>query len=121
MAAAQSRRRGKPPRLLKGGTATTKSHRFEAFSQRILKLKIDPIHRVRRHGFEEETSDDTFSYFNASLNHWLELNLSENFTEFSHRAGRLCESLPQLLHHEDRIMELLVEYIAKKDELSMEP
>ncbi|WEW58084.1 U3 snoRNP protein [Emydomyces testavorans] len=113
--------RGKPPKLRKGGTATTKSHRFEPFSQRIAKLKIDPVHRVRRNDLSEENGDHLYSHFRASLEHWVELNLSENFVEFSQRASRLCESLPQVLYHQDAIMALLVEYIEKRDELSMEP
>ncbi|EEP76223.1 conserved hypothetical protein [Uncinocarpus reesii 1704] len=118
---AVSSSRGKPPKVRKGGTETTKAHRFEPFSQRIGKLKIDPIHRVRRNDVSDENGDDSFSHFRASLEHWTELNLSENFTEFSQRASRLCESLPQVLYHQDAIMDLLVEYIGRKDELSMEP
>ncbi|EEQ35796.1 U3 snoRNP protein [Microsporum canis] len=121
MVTASSSHRSKPPRLLKGGTATTKSHRWEPFSQRVLKLKIDPVHRVRRTSFGEDDADETSSCFRASLEHWMELNLSENFTEFVGRVNRLCESLPQILYHQDAIMGLLVEYIEKKDELSMEP
>src|SRR5438034_10958336 len=114
MAVAYSRHQRKPPKLLKGGTTAIKSHRFEAFSQRISKLKIDPVHRVRRNSFGEGENDDVSSYFSVSLKHWTELNLSENFTQFSHRACCLCDSLPQILHHEDRIMGLLIEYISKK-------
>ncbi|KAK2790744.1 U3 snoRNP protein [Onygenales sp. PD_10] len=121
MATVQSGRRGKPTHHLKKGTATTKSHRFESFTQRVVKLKIDPIHRVRRNSLGDDSDADSDTYFRASLEHWMELNLSENFTQFSQRVNRLCESLPQILHHEDRIMGLLVEYIGKKDELSMEP
>ncbi|KDB24496.1 hypothetical protein H109_03594 [Trichophyton interdigitale MR816] len=121
MVTASSSQRSKPPRLQKGGTATTKSHRWEPFSQRVLKLKIDPVHRVRRTTFGEEDDDETSSCFRASLDHWVELNLSENFTDFVQRVDRLCENLPQVLYHQDAIMGLLVEYIEKKDELSMEP
>ncbi|KAL1960081.1 hypothetical protein VTO42DRAFT_253 [Malbranchea cinnamomea] len=121
MVAAASSRGGKPPKPQKGGTATTKSHRFEGFSQRVARLKIDPVHRVRRNSFSEDNGDDTSSYFRTSLEHWAELNLSENFTEFCQRVGRLCESLPQILYHQDEIMSLLIEYISKKDELCMEP
>ncbi|OAX84695.1 hypothetical protein ACJ72_00937 [Emergomyces africanus] len=121
MATVNSGRQGKPANLLKKGTSTTKSHRFESFSQRVVKLKIDPIHRVRRASVGDDSDTDSDSYFRASLEHWMELNLSENFTQFSQRVNRLCESLPQILHHEDRIMALLAEYIGKRDELSMEP
>lgn len=121
MVAAHSSSRGKPPRLLKGGTATTKAHRFEPFSQRVAKLKIDPVHRVRRQSFGEDDNDDTSSHFRASLEHWKDLNLSENYTDFARRVYPLSESLPQILYHQDAIMELLTEYISKRDELCMEP
>ncbi|KAK2740295.1 U3 snoRNP protein [Myotisia sp. PD_48] len=121
MVVASSSHRSKPPRLLKGGTATTKSHRFETFSQRVSKLKIDPVHRVRRNSFSESDGHEGSSYFRASLEHWMELNLSENFTQFTQKVLRLCESLPQLLHHQDKIVKLLMDYISKKDELCLEP
>ncbi|KAI5306435.1 hypothetical protein KEM56_000935 [Ascosphaera pollenicola] len=120
MAIPASSRRGKPARLLKKGTATTKSHRFEPFSQRVVKLKIDPIHRARRTPQDGDGADTT-SHFRTSLEHWIDMNLSENFTRFAGAVNPLCESLPQILHYEDRIMGLLVEYIEKRDELCMEP
>ncbi|PCH00938.1 Down-regulated-in-metastasis protein [Penicillium occitanis (nom. inval.)] len=115
--------RGKPAKFLKKGTETTKSHRFETFSQRVSKLKIDPIHRVRRTDFGEEDGeeDETFSHFRSSLDHWSEMNLSEFFTEFVRRVNSLSESLPQVLYHEEKIMALLVEFIDKRDKLSIEP
>ena len=104
---------------LKGGTETTKSHRFEPFSQRVARLKVDPIHRVRLPSFGE--GDGTSSHFRSALEHWIELNLSQNFMIFSRQVNPLCESLAQILYHEERIMGLLVDYIGKMDQLSMEP
>jgi U3 small nucleolar RNA-associated protein 20 len=49
------------------------------------------------------------------------LNLSENFTSFARQAGPLCETLAQILHHEDELMDLLAQYIEKRDTVSMEP
>lgn len=112
--------RAKPVRLLKKGTETTKSHRFEPFSQRIAKLKIDPIHRVRRASFGED-EDETTSYFRSALDHWVEMNLTDNFTQFVRRVNPLSESLAQILYHEEKIMGLLVEFIEKRDQLSIEP
>ncbi|KAK2753509.1 U3 snoRNP protein [Arachnomyces sp. PD_36] len=120
MAAPSAGFRSKPPKLRKKGTATEKTHRFEPFSQRIAKLKIDPIHRVRRTSLGDGDGDDT-PHFKASLDHWAELNLSENFTEFSRRVSPLSESLAQILYHEEKIIGLLLEYIGKRDQLSMEP
>lgn len=112
--------RAKPVRRLKKGTETTKSHRFEPFSQRIAKLKIDPIHRVRRASFGEDEGETT-SYFRSALDHWVEMNLTDNFTQFARRVNPLSESLAQILYHEEKIMGLLVEFIEKRDQLSMEP
>ncbi|PWY78231.1 HEAT repeat protein [Aspergillus heteromorphus CBS 117.55] len=121
MVAASSAPRAKASvKRVKGGTETTKSHRFEPFSQRVAKLKIDPIHRVRRPSFGEE-GDDTSSYFRSAFEHWSELNLSDNFAQFVRRVNPLCESLAQILYHEEKIMNLLVEYIEKRDQLSIEP
>ncbi|GAB1215182.1 hypothetical protein ATERTT37_004368 [Aspergillus terreus] len=120
MVAASSASRTKSVKRVKKGTETTKNHRFEPFSQRVAKLKIDPIHRVRRPSFGEE-GDETSSYLRSAFEHWTELNLSENFVQFARRLNPLCESLAQILYHEDKIMNLLVEYIEKRDHLSMEP
>lgn len=120
MVAASSAPRTKSVKRLKKGTETTKSHRFEPFSQRVAKLKIDPIHRVRRPSFAED-GDDTSSHFRSAFDHWTELNLSENFTQFSRQVNPLSESLAQILYHEERIMGLLVEFIEKRDRNSMEP
>ncbi|KAJ5343894.1 Down-regulated-in-metastasis protein [Penicillium brevicompactum] len=112
--------KAKPVRRLKSGTETTKNHRFEGFSSRISKLKIDPIHRVRRASFGED-EDETSSYFRSALDHWFEMNLSDNFTTFVRRVNPLSESFAQVVYHEEKIMGLLVEFIEKRDQLSMEP
>lgn len=120
MVAASSGPRAKPVSRLKGGTETSKSHRFEPFSQRVARLKIDPIHRVRRPSFGDDDAGAS-SHFRAAFDHWFEMNLSENFAAFIRRVNPLCESLAQILYHEERIMGLLVEYIEKRDQHSMEP
>lgn len=104
----------------KTGTETTKNHRFEGFSQRIAKLKIDPIHRVRRASFGEDEDENT-SYFRSALDHWVDMNLSDNFTQFTRRVNSVSESLVQILYHEEKIMGLLVEFIEKRDQHSIEP
>lgn len=111
--------REKPTRRLKKGTETTKNHRWEPFSQRIAKLKIDPIHRVRRASFGED--DETSSFFRSALDHWVEMNLSDNFSQFARRVNNLSETLAQILYHEEKIMALLVEFIEKRDQNSIEP
>ncbi|KAE8145233.1 armadillo-type protein [Aspergillus avenaceus] len=121
MVAASSASRAKPVKRVKKGTVTTKNYRYEPFSQRVAKLKIDPIHRVRRPSFGEDGDEETSSHFRSAFEHWTELNLSDNFSQFARKVNPLCESFVQVLYHEEKIMKLLVEYIEKRDHLSMEP
>ena len=104
--------RAKPTRRLKGGTETTKTHRFEGFSSRIAKLKIDPIHRVRRASFGEDEGETT-SYFRSALDHWVDMNLSDNFTQFTRRVNALSESLAQIVYHEDKIISGAITELAR--------
>lgn len=110
-----------PPRKFKKQTSSTNTHRFEPFSKRIARLRIDPVHRVQQNEPIQEDAELSQTYFGHSLNHWAELNLSENFTQFVREVKPLSESLPQILHHADSIFGLLLRHIGKKDMVSSEP
>ncbi|KAH0829854.1 HEAT repeat containing protein [Fonsecaea pedrosoi] len=105
----------------KKATASTKRHRFESFTKRIEQLKIDPVHTVRRVKPSKNDADVLQSFFHTALQGWAELNLSATFTSFLNKASPLCENLPQVLHHADKIFEILAEHIEKRDELALEP
>ncbi|KAI9840724.1 MAG: U3 snoRNP protein [Sclerophora amabilis] len=105
----------------KGGTAPSRKHRFESFTQRIAKLKIDPVRRSRRVDLDVDDESVASSYFKASLDEWKELNVSGNFTDFVREVSLLSDSLPQILHFQDRIVSLLIKYIERRDTLSLEP
>ena len=121
MAAMSSGTRGRPTKKLKGGTTSTRKHRFETFTQRIAKLDINPIRRVRNDDIDHGDVNITTSFFKTGIDRWKNLNLSENFTDFVREAEPLSDSLPQILHHSDRILDLLVVYIEKRDSQSLEP
>lgn len=116
-----SGRMEKAPRLAKGGTSSSRKHRFESFNQRIAKLNIDPIRRPRPIDLETNDLAPTTSYLKAGLEKWKALNLSENFSKFVHEAVPLCHNLPQILHYQQEIMVILGDYIEKRDSLSLEP
>lgn len=118
MAAMSSGRRSRPSKLVKGGTESTRKHRFQSFNQRISKLKIDPVHRSHSVDLDAST---TASYFQTALNRWRDLNISENFTDFVKLVAPICESLPQILHYQKDIMDALVQFIEKANTLSLEP
>ncbi|KAF2760017.1 hypothetical protein EJ05DRAFT_537194 [Pseudovirgaria hyperparasitica] len=104
-------------RRSKGGTETTRKHRFKGFSYRIQNLKIEPIRRDRRHDFD----DTGASHFQTALAKWRDSNLSSNYVAFAAQIDPYCETLPQILHNQSQIVELLVEYIGKLDVLSLQP
>jgi U3 small nucleolar RNA-associated protein 20 len=109
-------------RKVKKGTAHQKNHRWESFTAKISKLNsLDPIRRVRRHDIDAEDLSTSTSYFKTGLEKWQELNMSEGFISFSHDVLPMCDSLPQILHFEDKIMEILVIYLEKKERESVEP
>lgn len=118
MAAMSSERKARPSRMVKGGTETTRKHRFQSFNQRIAKLKIDPIHRGGLPNLDDSTAA---SYFQTTLDRWKDLNVSEGFSSFVKEVKPYCESLPQILHYQEDIMSALVRYLEKWDALSLEP
>jgi U3 small nucleolar RNA-associated protein 20 len=106
----------------KQGTRHQKNHRWESFTTKISKLSsLDPIRRVRRHDIDDEDLSTNTSYLKAGLEKWQELNVSGDFIEFSREVLPLCDSLPQIIHFEDRIMELMVIYIERRERESLEP
>lgn len=105
----------------KSETPPRQKHKFEPFTRRIARLKIDPIHKVKGRAPTDDASDLSQSFFRTSLEEWAELNLSRNFTSFFSKVNPLCENLPQLLHHRDRIFETLLEHIEQGDSLALEP
>jgi len=110
-----------PKTLVKGGTTSTRKHRFQSFNQRIAKINIDPIRRSRRNVIAEDELSSSDSFFKTSLDRWRDLNLSENFTSFVRDVGPICNSLPQVLHYNQRIFDTLASYIEKRESVSLEP
>ncbi|KAI1435382.1 armadillo-type protein [Xylaria sp. CBS 124048] len=105
-----------------GLTPHQKNHRWESFSNKVSKLhSLDPLRRVRRHDLDTEDLESTTSYLRNGLEKWAELNLSKGFTSFKRELQPLCDSLPQILHFEGRIMDLLEKYISAQDLASLEP
>ncbi|KAK5658880.1 hypothetical protein OQA88_1694 [Cercophora sp. LCS_1] len=103
-------------------TPHQKNHRWESFSAKIAKLhSLDPLRKVRRHDLEAEDLAATTSYLRNGLERWAELNLSRPYMAFRRDATPLAESLAQILYHEDRIMDLLAEYIERHDKEALEP
>ncbi|KAJ4419102.1 U3 snoRNP protein [Neurospora sp. IMI 360204] len=103
-------------------TPHQKNHRWESFSTKISKLhSLDPLRKVRRHDLEAEDLDATTSYLRNGLDRWSELNISRAYVNFRNQVTRLTDSLAQILYHEDRIMDLLVEHTEQHNKETLEP
>ena len=104
----------------KNKASSTHKHQFESFNQRVSKINIDPIRRVRQQDAGQEASS-TQSYFKDAFLHWRDTNLSENFTRFVRDVEPYCDSLPQIIYHRSKIIELLHQYLEERQSLSLEP
>jgi U3 small nucleolar RNA-associated protein 20 len=105
----------------KNATKSWKTHTFEPFSQRVAKVKIDPIRRPRGHQIDDLDLAATSSHFRNALENWNESNLSENYSIFSRAIDSISDSLPQIIHHEDQIVDNLDLYLRQGSSVSLEP
>lgn len=103
-------------------TPHQRNHRWESFTTKISKLNsLDPLRKVRRHDLDDEDLSATTSYFRNGVVKWADLNISKPFTDFKRQVMPLCETLPQILHFQDKIMELLATFISAHDKEALEP
>lgn len=123
MPSAPSGRISKAPKRAKSATRPQKTHRWESFTSKIAKLHtLDPLKKVRRHDLEAEDLSTTTSYFHNGLLRWNELSMSRGFISFKLQVLPLADSLPQIIHFEDRIMNLFVEHVSSiQEKESLEP
>ncbi|CAH2352353.1 U3 small nucleolar RNA-associated protein 20 [[Candida] railenensis] len=98
-------------------TQSSRRHAFSSFRERIDSIKIDPNLTLSKRSFD----DAEISHFLSTLDHWKEINISGNFTEFIDKIEGKCQSLPQLLHHQDFIFEAIYSHIQKNDVYSIQP
>lgn len=106
----------------KNTTPHQKNHRWESFSTKISKLNsLDPLRKVRRHDLDDEDLSATTSYFRNGISNWADLNISKHFTNFKREVYPLCETLPQIVHHQTKIFDILATYIGALEKESLEP
>ncbi|KAG8532672.1 uncharacterized protein KY384_002549 [Bacidia gigantensis] len=108
-------------RVAKRGTTSKKKHTFESFNQRIARIRIDPVRRRRQEKYNDGDVLEHGSYFKAALSEWKDCNLSESFRSFVPEVDGLCQSLPQIVHNNERLFEILLNHLKQRDVLSLEP
>ncbi|KXJ91601.1 armadillo-type protein [Microdochium bolleyi] len=103
-------------------TPHQKNHRWESFTTKISKLhSLDPLRKIRRHDLDKEDLDATTSYFRNGLEKWTDLNISKPYMAFRREVLPWSDSLPQLLHFQDKIFDALSRYISAYDKEALEP
>ena len=95
----------------------TNTHRFKGFSERIAAIKIDVTHKIQR---STETPEDEDTFFCEGLSKWTELNCTLHFQDFSSRVKEYVQSLAQLVHHKEQVIELLKVHLQIRGSLALQ-
>jgi U3 small nucleolar RNA-associated protein 20 len=90
--------------------------RFEKFSYRLKKLNVDVVHRVRHESsrslaMETPDSGAMGCFFQDELEQCKVLETSASFKRFNYEVSPLVQSLPELIHHKKKVVELLMKQI----------
>lgn len=95
----------------------TNTHRFKGFSERISAIKIDVTHKVER---RTETPEEEETFFREGLSKWTELNCTLHFQDFSSKVREYVQSLAQLVHHKEQVIELMKEHLQIRGSLALQ-
>ena len=92
---------------------------FQTFAERLSAVNVDVVHSLslKRNQVPEET--ETFFY--ECLEKWSDLNCTEGYANLCSGLGRDVQSLAQLLLHQERITDHLLEHVTKENALFLEP
>lgn len=94
---------------------------FKTFSERIgeVDLRSSALYRIEH---VNEIPDENQSYFYQCHQKWIVLNLTDEFTAFEKQLrGVITTTLPQLLHHKDKVIAALLERLDQATTLSLQP
>lgn len=97
---------------------TENTHRFLTLAERLSTINVDVTKRINRLNVKPE---ETETYFYKGLEKWVDLNYTASFHEFTSKVKRSCQTLALLIYHKDSVIQTLVEFIARGDELSLQP
>lgn len=98
-------------------TESERRHAFSSFKERVDLIKIEPNRKLQKRAHDYVES----SFLLASIEHWKEINLSGDFIEFLAVVEPLCQTLPQIYHHQEKIFDTLISHITRADINSIQP
>ncbi|XP_043248533.1 small subunit processome component 20 homolog [Colletes gigas] len=91
---------------------------FKSFSERVNDIDVDVFHRVAHRN--EENDEEVETYFHQTLKKWNFLNLTEGYCSFKKKVRDIV-TLPQLINQKQFVIDMLIEYLEKKDVLFLQP
>ncbi|KAI8107974.1 hypothetical protein M9434_006006 [Picochlorum sp. BPE23] len=94
-------------------------HRFRTFKERVSEVDIDVYKSLvpRR----DAPLPGSSSFFQEKLTEWRELNASHEWLECYKEVQSLCTTLPQLIHHQEDVVNAIVGRLHMENSLSLEP
>lgn len=101
----------------KTSTGLERQHAYKSFKERVDSLKIEPARKLSARASDYVET----SHFLVTLEHWKEVNVSGNFTDFLYEVEKNCQTLPQILHHQKSIFTSLEKHIRVMDVNSLQP
>lgn len=98
--------------------------RFENFSHRLRKLNADVVHRVHHESSRSLSVDTPDSgsmgcFFQDELEQCKALDVSSTFKRFYYSLLPFVQSLPELLHHKEKVVDLLVLQLTTVDSVML--
>jgi U3 small nucleolar RNA-associated protein 20 len=94
---------------------------FKNFSDRIAEvdLRSAALYKIEH---VNEIPDENRSYFYQIFEKWSTLNLSQEFVDFSKLITKVnTTTLPQIVHHKDKVIEIMITHFEHATTLSLQP
>ena len=95
-----------------------RTHVFKNFAQRVAEVDLD-VHRTAG-ALRVDPLQGSTSFFHETLVKCAELNCGAHFSDFKREAEPLCQSLPMLVLHQDKVLAALLSRLVPEARHSLE-
>ena len=101
----------------KGHGQSKNRFRFQSFTERISRIKIDVGHRLGR---DETVPEGAVTFFYQGLQRWIDLNCTEDFSAFTRQVHKV-QTLNQLVHHQNLVINSLKSHLQVRNSMALLP
>ncbi|KAI9249280.1 armadillo-type protein [Sporodiniella umbellata] len=89
--------------------------KYQSFKSRVDRIKVDV---VRRSKLVDDEPDHHGSFFYEALQSWKDLNMTKHFKSFYKEMSPLVKSLPSIIYHKEKIVEILERHLQVKESMA---